>query len=1141
MVRRADDSLTESQVELLTTLLTTNRAVFAPALTRPGQAKHAPHEIDVQGHRPIKAHPRRTSPKEMLIQQVEVEKMLKAGVVQPSHGSWASPVVLVTKKDGTTRFCVDYRALNRITKKDSYPLPRVDLILDTLAKSVWRSSLDLVSGYWQIPVHERDIEKTAFATQHGTFEFTVMPFGLTNAPASFQRDMDVVLSGLNWVSTLVYIDDIIVFSKTFEEHMVHLQEVFDRLRTANMFVKPSKCCFCRQELPFLGHIIRKDGISADPAKLKAVADMSEPANVTEVRAFLGLCNYYRRFVPNFASIAEPLYRLTSVSLNQRWLWTDVCNQAFLQLKEALLSPPVLAFPDYEAPFSLHTDASKLAIGAVLSQGQGDEERVIAYASRRLSGSERNYSVCEWECLSIVYWITFFHHYLHGSRFIVITDHAALRWLMEAREQRGRLARWALKLQPYEFEIVHRAGTRHANADAMTRPPVVSDLDIVAVVGTTRPVRRAAVAGREFIRRVATDPYGDRAARTATLPSATVPPQAGAHHLRQATAQNDGDPPVASGEQEDPSTDDGTAIQPSGDTVAKDELVGTQNGEASHTPDWPLDEDWERSWPSGEDWFREGGESVVEEKSGRTGDDHALESLFVRLAREQREDPFMGDIIRHLESGELPADEKKARRLRIEAEQCELMDGHLYHHLWPQRGNGSGRTLTRLAIPASLIEIVLQAHHDDLQGGHLGRNRTCEAVRQKYWWPHMIKHINAWVASCERCQEKKEPRRGKSGLLEPLPIPARPFERVGMDLMGPFHPTDRGNRWILVMVDYLSKWPIAVALPDKKADTVAKAFVEHLVCVHGAPECLLSDQGKEFLNDVLQRVNEDLAIHKLKTSAYHPQTDGLVERFNSTLQNMLSMYVADNQRDWDAYLPYVLSAYRSTVHEATKETPFFLVYGRDHYLPLDVTLGLSRREERGTIGDYRSELVRRMADAFRSARHCQAEAQERNRSHYNRGRKDVHYALGEKVWLRVPHVARQRSKKLRRPWKGPYRVVEIRGGLNYGLQNIHNPRDRQFVHVSRLKPWIGEETNDEVNQRLRYVYSGEPAPGPAVEDQQKEIDAILNDRTTAKGVEYYIRFKGHTDRYNQWVAVDDIRAPMLLLHYERARRLKPGAT
>jgi hypothetical protein len=334
-----------------------------------------------------------------------------------------------------------------------------------------------------------------------------------------------------------------------------------------------------------------------------------------------------------------------------------------------------------------------------------------------------------------------------------------------------------------------------------------------------------------------------------------------------------------------------------------------------------------------------------------------------------------------------------------------------------------------------------------------------------------------------------------------------------------------------MIDYLTKWPIAVALPDKKAETVARAFVEELICVHGAPESILSDQGREFLNEVLTSINSDLHVHRLKTSAYHPQTDGLTERFNSTLQNMLSMYVADHQRDWDIYIPYVLAAYRCSVNEATLETPFYLMYGRDHYMPIDVSLGLPRARADDGGEDYRSGLVERLMIAFKTARENQVLAQEKNCRSYNRTRTDRPFELGEKVWLHVPHVRPQRSKKFTRPWRGPYRIVEARGGLNYGLVGVHNPRDHQFAHVSRLKRWIGSEDTDDHGVPDTGVAGSTASPNEHV-----EVEEILNDRTTASGLEYLIRFKGHTDRHNQWVPVNEVRAPGAISHYERGRKL-----
>ena len=290
--------------------------------------------------------------------------MLDKRIISPSKSPWASPIVLVAKKDGSTRFCVDYRKVNGVTCKDAYPIPRVDGTLDTLSGSTWFSTIDLKSGYWQVEMAPKDREKTAFCTQEGLFEFNVMPFGLCNAPATFQCLMDCILAGLQWSSCLVYIDDIIIVGRSFEEHLHHLQQVFDRLKSAGLKIHPSECHFLHKKVNFLGHIVSTEGVSPDPSKTSIVKEWPTPKSVKEVQQFLGLANYYRRFIKNFAMIAKPLHQATEKQAHFKW--TEHCAQAFNQLKDNLTSTPILAMPDWTKPFILDTDACETGIGAVLS-------------------------------------------------------------------------------------------------------------------------------------------------------------------------------------------------------------------------------------------------------------------------------------------------------------------------------------------------------------------------------------------------------------------------------------------------------------------------------------------------------------------------------------------------------------------------------------------------------------------------------------------------------------------------------------------------------------------------------------------------------------------------------------------------------
>ncbi|GBN43724.1 Retrovirus-related Pol polyprotein from transposon 297 [Araneus ventricosus] len=360
--------------------------------------------------------------------------MVDNGIIEESSGPWASPIVLVKKKDGSTRFCVDYRKLNEITIKDSYPLPRIDDTLDALNGSQWFSTLDLKSGYWQVEIQPEDKEKTAFTTRQVLWQFKVMPFGLCNGPATFKRLMETVLRGLTSDACLVYLDDIIIVGRTFQEHLNNIS----------------------------------DGVKTDPEKTKAVVDWPRPETVHYLRSFLGLCTYYRRFVRNFSAIARPLHKLTEARSN--FNWTEECEKSFNSLKQALITSPVLTYPRTDKEFILDTDASNEGIGAVLSQKIGNNECIIAYLSKSLGKPERNYCATRKELLAIAKSIEHFHHYLYGRKFLLRTDHASLRWLLNFREPEGQIARWIQRLQEYDFEIQHRKGTSHGNADALSRRP-----------------------------------------------------------------------------------------------------------------------------------------------------------------------------------------------------------------------------------------------------------------------------------------------------------------------------------------------------------------------------------------------------------------------------------------------------------------------------------------------------------------------------------------------------------------------------------------------------------------------------------------------------------------------------------------------
>jgi dUTPase len=468
LCERSKQCLDEGQQKHLEKFLTEFQDVFSRDSSDLGRTGITKHKIDVGDIQPIR-QPTRTLP---LAKKEEAAKIVtemeEQGVIEPSCSPWVSPVVLVKKKDGSTRFCVDYRKLNAVTKKDSYPLPRIDTSLHSFQGSTFFSTLDLKSGYWQVEVEQSDKEKTAFSTGEGLWQFRVMPFGLTNAPATFERLMEQVLTGLPWTVCLVYLDDIIVHANSFQEELRHLTEVLNRLRSANLKLNPKKCHLFQRKVIYLGYIVGQDGIETNPSKTRVIQDWPIPTNISELRSFVGLCSYYRRFVKDFAKTASPLNKMLSKDV--KFEWTNDCQIAWETLKHCLVTAPILSYPCSEGNFILDTDASYDGLGAVLSQEQEGTERVIGYFSRTLTKAERNYCVTRKELLAVVAAVEHFNYFLYGRPFIIRTDHSALQWMMNFRNIQGQLARWLEKLQQYDFSIVHRRGVKHGNADALSRRP-----------------------------------------------------------------------------------------------------------------------------------------------------------------------------------------------------------------------------------------------------------------------------------------------------------------------------------------------------------------------------------------------------------------------------------------------------------------------------------------------------------------------------------------------------------------------------------------------------------------------------------------------------------------------------------------------
>ncbi|KAG0736415.1 hypothetical protein G6F57_014086 [Rhizopus arrhizus] len=401
------------------------------------------HCIDTGNAVPIVKRGRRLSPKESKALHEEVQKMLEAKVIRPSNSPWCSPPVMVPKPDGSMRLCTNYRGLNAVTRKDTWPLPRMDELVDKLL------------------VAEEDKCKTAFTTGSALYEYNVMPFGLTNAPATFARFMNKVLGHVE--HAIVYLDDVLIYSKTREEHVQHVDAVLSILNQWNLKVNTKKCSFFKDEARFLGFIVTGTGVRSNPDKVEPIRTWPRPTKIPKLQSFLGLCNFYHRFMKNMSSIAAPLYKL--LRKDQGWRWEDAEEKAFQRLKEMMSELPELGYPDSNLPYEVHCDASNTGIGAVLVQ----MGRPIAFASKSLSPAQRNYSTTERECLAVAWALQHFHCYVHGcASLTVYTDHAALKAILSTKDPKGRIARWIMDIASYEFTVFHKKGVDNADADALSR-------------------------------------------------------------------------------------------------------------------------------------------------------------------------------------------------------------------------------------------------------------------------------------------------------------------------------------------------------------------------------------------------------------------------------------------------------------------------------------------------------------------------------------------------------------------------------------------------------------------------------------------------------------------------------------------------
>ena len=638
-----------------------------------------------------------------------------------------------------------------------------------------------------------------------------------------------------------------------------------------------------------------------------------------------MANYYRRFVSNFASIAKPLHKLTEKTA--KFEWSADCQAAFEEVRQRLVTAPILAFPDLSKPFILDTDASDTGTGAVLSQVDDEgRERVIAYASKVLSRAERRYCVTRKELLAVVTFIQHFRPYLLGRRFTLRTDHGSLTWLSRFKEPEGQLARWLERLQEFDFEILHRPGKKHLNADALSRIPC------------------------------------------------------------KQCGRTEGD------------------------------LVDHEVGAVQQSPPVVLE-----------------GKSDAEIRRMQLKDDAIG---FILRAKEKDQKPPTRDV-----KGKSMA----VRRLNQLWSRLEIRNGMLQRLYDDSSGR---RKWLQLVLPRELRDQVMQELHAGVISGHLGEQKMLDQLKERYYWPGMADDVKHWCQTCATCATKKTPAPKGRAPLQTVQA-GYPMQVIAVDITGPFPESEGGNLYVLVVGDYFSKWMEAFPIPDQEATTVAAKLVDEVYCRFSPPEQLHSDQGRQFESELIREICRILRITKSRTTPYHPQSDGLVERFNRTLKHMLATTLRDHPFDWENRLRKVCMAYNTSVHSSTGYSPFYLMFGREARLPLDIVFGTKKLPAQ-SIEDYAAHLKTSLTDAYSDVRHQLQTAHQRQKEIYDRKVHGEPYKAGDLVWLYHPAVPPGQSRKLHHPWAGPFKVLEKLSEADYRIKEVYGKKSPSIVHFDRLK-------------------------------------------------------------------------------------------
>ena len=1023
------------------------------------------------------------STKELEVLRTYLDDALAKGWIQHSTSPAGAPILFVPKKDGGLRLCVDYRGLNKVTVKNRHPLPLISETLDRLNGAKVFTKLDLKDAYHRIRIRKGDEWKTAFRTRYGHFEYMVMPFGLTNAPATFQAYINKALAGLLDEFCVVYLDDILIFSNSEEEHIDHVRQVLQRLRQFKLYANPKKCQFLIREVEFLGFIVSTEGVAMDKSRIDTIQNWPRPKTYHEVQVFLGFVNFFRRFIRYYSRLAAPLTGLLQGSVQGRKSgpleWGEREEHAFRQLRDAFTEVPILRHFDPTKRTRIETDASDYAVAGILSQLQEDGHwHPVAFWSRKMIAAERNYETHDKELLAIVMVFKQWRHYCEGSFYPieVLTDHNNLKAFMGLKELNRRQARWAMKLSMFDFTIAHRTGKSNP-ADAPSRRPDYEREK--AALDKLLPTLQQKLANLGVL----SNPFWTAVRK-------------GVFHIMEDMDEKQSD------QQKGQKSMLGLIH-----TVLRETMVHPTRLRDPHTA---------RAGSLGETPAQQNG-NVAEEQlnpvAGAIGCKQYVPRCVANMmaADETAYDGHSGlitELIKALQSQDATV-EKVKKGKPLDKRMAKAGEWHFDEH-------GLLRCGQRVYVPAqeAVIQELLKRHHDDPLAGHFGVDKTTELTGRKFYWPTMNQDVKEYIDSCDICQRTKTKRHRPYGELKALPMPSRPWKEISMDFITDLPPSKYRNcvyDAILVVVDRYTKMLRYIPTTKKiNAVELTELFFTEIALKFGTPDGIVTDRGSVFTSAFWSDVCYNLRVKRRLSTAFHPQTDGQTERQNQSLEQYLRIYCNEQQSNWAGLLPLAEFAYHQVKQATIGCSPFKMMYGYDPEVLISIEDDAARErvpaaEERvKKLHELREKLEKRWQDAMESSA-----------KYYNKTHKPITFNKGDLVMLSAKNLKQRRpNRKLSHKYIGPFRVEAPIGSQAYRLTLPTTYRIYPVFHVSLLEPYKRREAGGEMQEYI---------PPELIDDSSEyEVEEIL-DRTKEKGQYFYkIRWKDWSSEYDQWVHEDSMK-------------------